>query len=45
MKTFNKIHFPALHINPIHRDLFLLMTTSMVAAVVIVTVGVMVFGQ
>ena len=45
MKAFGKIHLSGLHINPIHRDLLVLMMTSMLVAMVIVTVGVMVLSQ
>ncbi len=45
MKTFSRINFPAVRINPIDRDLLLLMTTSMVFAGLMVTMVVMLFGH
>lgn len=45
MKTFSKNIFPAVHINPIHRDLILVVAIALTIAVVMATAGMMVFSQ
>ena len=45
MKNLGKIHFPDLHLNPINRDLFVIISLAMLVALAIVTVGVMLISQ
>jgi len=45
MRTFVKNIFTDLHINPINRDLVLVMVSGLLAALAIVTVTVMIAGQ
>jgi hypothetical protein len=45
MRTFVKNIFNDLHINPINRDLVLVMVSGLLAALAIVTVMVMIAGQ
>lgn len=45
MKTFGKNLLPEIHINPINRDLVLIISTGLLAALSLVTAGVMVFSQ
>lgn len=45
MKTLARNLIPAIHINPINRDLVLVVMTALVVAIVMVTAGMMVFSQ
>jgi hypothetical protein len=45
MKPFGKNIFTDLHINPINRDLMLVMVSGLLVALAIVTVAVMIAGQ
>ncbi|MEK6780546.1 MAG: hypothetical protein AABY93_02505 [Bacteroidota bacterium] len=45
MKNISKIHFPEIHMNPISRDLFVVVSLAMLVALAIVTAGMMVFSQ
>jgi hypothetical protein len=45
MKNFNKVHLLEVHVNPIHRDLFMIITIAMVVAVTFISVGMMVISQ
>jgi hypothetical protein len=43
MKAFGKVIFPEVHINPIQRDLLLVLAAGFFVAVAIVSVGSFVF--
>jgi hypothetical protein len=45
MKNMNKIHLPDVHINPINRDLFLVVTAAMLMSITFVTAAVMIASQ
>jgi len=45
MKTFSKNLLPELHVNPINRDLLVVVMTSLMVAMALVTIGVMVVSQ
>lgn len=45
MKALAKNFFPIIQINPINRDLFLVVMVALIVAVVMVTAGMMVFSQ
>jgi hypothetical protein len=45
MKNMNKLHLPEMHINPINRDLFLIITTAMLVSVTFITAAVMIASQ
>ena len=45
MKTFGKNIFSELNINPIHRDLLLVLISGLLVALAVVTVAAMVIGQ
>ena len=45
MKNVGKIHFPELHVNPINRDLFLVVAIAMLVAVTFITAGMMIISQ
>ena len=45
MKNLNKNLFPEIHVNPINRDLLVVLSMGLLAAMAIVTFGVMVFSQ
>ena len=45
MKNFSKNFLPELHVNPIYRDVIVVVTAGLLIAVTFVTVGVMIFSQ
>jgi hypothetical protein len=45
MKNVSKIHFPDMHVNPINRDLFLVVTTAMLVSITFITAAVMIASQ
>jgi hypothetical protein len=45
MKNVNKMHLPDMHINPINRDLFLIVTTAMLVSITFITAAVMIASQ
>ncbi len=45
MKAFSKNLLPELHVNPINRDLFVVVMTSLLVAIAFVTIGVMVVSE
>ncbi len=45
MKNFVKVNFLEIHVNPIHRDLFMIITIAMVVAITFVTMGMMLVSQ
>ena len=45
MKNVNKIHLPGVHINPINRDLFLVVTMAMLVSITLITAAVMIVSQ
>ena len=45
MKTFGKNFLAELHVNPINRDLLIVMISGLLVALAIGTVAVMVVGQ
>jgi len=45
MKNFVKMNFPEIHMNPIHRDLFMVVTIAMVVAITFISVGMMIVSQ
>jgi len=45
MKPFGKNIFTELNVNPIHRDLLLVMLSGLLVALAIVTVAAMIIGQ
>ncbi len=45
MKSVGKLHLPDIHVNPINRDLFLVVTTAMLVSVTFITLAVMIVSQ
>lgn len=45
MKNAIKMYLPEVHVNPINRDLLLVVTIAMVVAVTFITAGMMVISQ
>jgi hypothetical protein len=45
MKNVSKMHLPDIHINPINRDLFLIVTTAMLVSITFITAAVMIASQ
>ena len=45
MKNVSKMHFPEMHVNPINRDLFLVVTTAMLVSVMLISAAVMIASQ
>ena len=45
MKNASKMHFSEMHVNPINRDLFLVVTTAMLVSITFITAAVMIASQ
>ena len=45
MKNASKLHLPDVHMNPINRDLFLVITTAMLVSITFITAAVMIASQ
>ena len=45
MKSLSKIFVPGLLTNPINRDLFLIFIAGLLAAITLVTAGIIIFNQ
>lgn len=45
MKNVSKMHFPDVHLNPINRDLFLVVAVAMLMSVAFITAAVMIASQ
>ena len=45
MKHVHKMHLPDMHINPINRDLFLVVATAMLVSITFITAAVMIASQ
>ncbi len=45
MKSIVKMNFLEVHLNPIHRDLLMVVTIAMVVAITFVSLGMMIVSQ
>ncbi|MBK5279732.1 MAG: hypothetical protein JJE09_12815 [Bacteroidia bacterium] len=45
MKTLTKMHLLEIHVNPINRDLIMVVTVAMLVSITLISVGMMIISQ